>query len=205
MNIQYIQHSIFTIHTAMYWQKNHKSDEDLEKILEENTANKALIQNSRDKKQDMVNFFESMKNSDTTQESKMREVLYGGRSDMKRHYRVDESLYGTEEGARLAKEAQEGSSGSGGEKGDQGSQGEGEVGGEKRKKRRKKGKRKKKKKVDDDHDDTPSSESSETSKENSERQRQGIMNKGVVATGAAGTIALAALIFLGGGGGKRSR
>jgi hypothetical protein len=55
----------------------------------------------------MVKFFEAMKNqNDPEQEQKMRQVLYGGRGDIKRHYAVDEKLYGTEEGAKLAEEAQ---------------------------------------------------------------------------------------------------
>eukprot|EP00553_Chaetoceros_curvisetus_P013295 CAMPEP_0204636970 /NCGR_PEP_ID=MMETSP0717-20131115/35366_1 /ASSEMBLY_ACC=CAM_ASM_000666 /TAXON_ID=230516 /ORGANISM="Chaetoceros curvisetus" /LENGTH=195 /DNA_ID=CAMNT_0051656215 /DNA_START=40 /DNA_END=627 /DNA_ORIENTATION=+ len=171
---------------AIYWKQNHKSDEDLEKILLENQANKALIEGSRDKKQNMVKFFEGMKDGDMKQESKMREVLYGGKGDMKRHYRVDETLYGTEEGARLAKEAQAQAEG----KGEQ--QVATQESGEKRKKRRKKGKRKKKKKAVDDNENT------DATADTSQQQRH------VIATGAAaGTIALAALIFLGGG--KRSQ
>jgi hypothetical protein len=72
--------------------------------LKENYASK--IQGSKEKKQDMVKFFESMKNhNDPDQEKKMRQVLYGGKGDIKRHYAVDEKLYGTEEGAKLAEEA----------------------------------------------------------------------------------------------------
>ncbi|KAL3808470.1 hypothetical protein ACHAXA_000883 [Cyclostephanos tholiformis] len=37
----------------------------------------------------------------------MNEVLMGGRGEQKRLYSVDETLYGTEEGAKLALEAQE--------------------------------------------------------------------------------------------------
>lgn len=72
--------------------------------MKENYASK--IQGSKEKKQDMVKFFESMKNhNDPEQEKKMRQVLYGGKGDIKRHYAVDEKLYGTEEGAKLAEEA----------------------------------------------------------------------------------------------------
>lgn len=89
---------------AYYWKENHLSDEDLEEKLKENYASK--IQGSKEKKQDMVKFFEAMKNqNDPDQEQKMQQVLYGGKGDIKRHYAVDEKLYGTEEGAKLAEEA----------------------------------------------------------------------------------------------------
>lgn len=78
-------------------------------MLKENYSSK--IQDSKEKKQEMVKFFDAMKtHSDPQQEQKMRLVLNGGRGDIKRHYAVDEKLYGTEEGAKMAEEAMKKSS-----------------------------------------------------------------------------------------------
>jgi hypothetical protein len=52
-------------------------------------------------------FLQSMKDPNSDQQRKMNDVLMGGRGEQKRLYSVDETLYGTEEGARLALEAQE--------------------------------------------------------------------------------------------------
>jgi hypothetical protein len=48
-----------------------------------------------------------MKDPNSDQQKKMNDVLLGGRGEKKRLYSVDETLYGTEEGAKLALEAQE--------------------------------------------------------------------------------------------------
>lgn len=57
----------------------------------------------------MASFLQGIQNpnSNADTERKMAEVLKGGRGEAKRHYAVDESLYGTEEGVRLRKEAEE--------------------------------------------------------------------------------------------------
>lgn len=57
----------------------------------------------------MVNFFQAMKDPKVNpeQDRKMMQVLHGGRGDIKRHYAVDEKLYGTEEGVMKKKEAEE--------------------------------------------------------------------------------------------------
>lgn len=55
----------------------------------------------------MIQFFEAMKEGNMKQEEKMLEVLYGGRGDMKRHYAVDDKLYGTEQGLMQQKKAAE--------------------------------------------------------------------------------------------------
>ena len=67
------------------------------------------VQCIQDKKQDMVKFFQAMKDpsSNTEQEAKMMEVLKGGKGDIKRHYAVDDKLYGTEEGVVKRKEAED--------------------------------------------------------------------------------------------------
>eukprot|EP00979_Chaetoceros_neogracilis_P000920 scaffold187_cov266-Chaetoceros_neogracile.AAC.50 len=92
---------------AIYWKRNHQTDEEIEKVLGENYTKN--IQGSREKKQDMVKFFAAMKDptANREQEMKMREVLYGGKGEKKRHYAVDESLYGTEEGLEQRKLAEQ--------------------------------------------------------------------------------------------------
>jgi hypothetical protein len=92
---------------AIYWKRNHQTDEEIEKVLGENYTKN--IQGSREKKQDMVKFFAAMKDptANREQEMKMREVLYGGKGEKKRHYAVDESLYGTEEGLEKRKLAEQ--------------------------------------------------------------------------------------------------
>jgi hypothetical protein len=93
---------------AMYWKKNHETDEEFESKLRENYGTK--IEGSKDKKAEMVKFFQAMKdpNANPEQDKKMMSVLHGGKGDIKRHYAVDESLYGTEEGVLKRKEAEEG-------------------------------------------------------------------------------------------------
>eukprot|EP00554_Chaetoceros_debilis_P012338 CAMPEP_0194117680 /NCGR_PEP_ID=MMETSP0150-20130528/32331_1 /TAXON_ID=122233 /ORGANISM="Chaetoceros debilis, Strain MM31A-1" /LENGTH=168 /DNA_ID=CAMNT_0038808799 /DNA_START=53 /DNA_END=556 /DNA_ORIENTATION=+ len=122
---------------AMYWKKNHKSDEEFEKMLLESSRNKSLIDGSRDKKQNMVSFFDAMKDGDPEQEARMNQVLYGGKGDIKRHYAIDKSLYGTEEGAEQQRMAVEAAA-------------EEQSSRAIKKKRRKKGGKKKKKKMVED-------------------------------------------------------
>jgi len=57
----------------------------------------------------MAKFFEAMKNpeSDQAQQQKFNEVLLGGRGEAKRHYAVDQRLYGTVEGVTERKKAEE--------------------------------------------------------------------------------------------------
>mmetsp|Transcript_19577 Transcript_19577/g.24690 ORF Transcript_19577/g.24690 Transcript_19577/m.24690 type:complete len:214 (+) Transcript_19577:94-735(+) len=92
---------------ALYWKRNHDSDEAFEQKLQENFHSN--IQGNRDKKQDMVKFFQAMKdqNNNPEHDKKMMSILQGGRGDIKRHYAVDEKLYGTEEGVMKKKEAEE--------------------------------------------------------------------------------------------------
>lgn len=52
-------------------------------------------------------FLQSMKDPNSTQQKQMEKVLLGGRGQQKRLYAVDETIYGTEEGAKLQQEAQE--------------------------------------------------------------------------------------------------
>jgi len=158
---------------AMYWQRNKQSDEEIEKVLKENYTKN--IQGNRDKKADMVNFFAAMKEQNNPeQEKKMQEVLYGGRGDIKRHYAVDESLYGTEkgvEGRMIAEKENE--------------------------KKLKKRKKKKKKKAEDSEnmkkDDVVINEQT--------KKGLTVESTGIAALGAVGVLAAASFLI---GGNKRS-
>ncbi|KAL3790627.1 hypothetical protein ACHAW5_004194 [Stephanodiscus triporus] len=90
---------------AYHWYKNAPTDEEFEEKLRQNYSQN--IDNSRDKHAQMNAFLQSMKDPNSDQQKKMNEVLMGGRGGQKRLYSVDETLYGTEEGAKLALAAQE--------------------------------------------------------------------------------------------------
>jgi len=92
---------------ALYYRRNHQSDEEFEEMLRQNYSNN--IEGSKAKRQEMASFLQGIQNpnSNADTERKMAEVLKGGRGEARRHYAVDESLYGTEEGVRLRKEAEE--------------------------------------------------------------------------------------------------
>jgi len=165
---------------AMYWQRNHQTDEEIEKVLEENYTKN--IQGNREKKQEMVNFFAAMKDpaANPEQDKKMKEVLYGGRGEKKRHYAVDESLYGTEEGLEKRKLAEED--------------------GKKKVVKKKKKKKKKKKDVDSDGDEKVKMKEVDEGLEESGSAGFAMEKKSVAAVGAVGVLALAALLV----GNKRS-
>jgi hypothetical protein len=56
----------------------------------------------------MTQFLQNIKDpNNQQQQQRMNEVLLGGRGQQKRLHAVDDSIYGTEEGAKLQKEAQE--------------------------------------------------------------------------------------------------
>ncbi len=57
----------------------------------------------------MTKFLQGIKEQNKDQELKMAEILRGGKGQQKRLHSVDENIYGTEEGAKLQKEAQENS------------------------------------------------------------------------------------------------
>ena len=61
----------------------------------------------QEKHSQMTNFLQNMKDPNSNQQKEMDAVLRGGRGQQKRLYSVDESIYGTEEGAKLQKDAQE--------------------------------------------------------------------------------------------------
>ena len=76
-------------------------------MLKKNYSNN--IEGSKAKKQEFSTFLQGIKDpsSNANAEKKMGEVLRGGRGETKRHYAVNEELYGTEEGVRLRKEAED--------------------------------------------------------------------------------------------------
>ena len=81
----------------------------------------------------MSNFLQNIKDPNSDHQRKMDAVLLGGKGQQKRLYAVDETIYGTEEGAKLQLEAHQ--------KADM-------------KKKKKKKRRKKKKSEVEDHVDT---------------------------------------------------
>ena len=164
----------------MYWQRNHQTDEEIEKLLEENYTKN--IEGNREKKQDMVNFFAAMKDpsANPEQERKMNEVLYGGKGEMKR---PRQSLYGTEEGLEKRKLAEE----------------EGKKKAEKKKKKKKKMK-KKDLDSDGDGDETVKMKEVDQGLKESGSAVFAMEKQSVAAVGAVGVLALAALLL----GNKRS-
>ena len=76
-------------------------------MLKKNYSNN--IEGSKAKRQEFSTFLQGIKDpsSNANAEKKMGEVLRGGRGETKRHYAVNEELYGTEEGVRLRKEAED--------------------------------------------------------------------------------------------------
>ena len=71
---------------------------------QQNTQYDTCVQ---EKHSQMTNFLQNMKDPNSNQQQEMNAVLRGGRGQQKRLYSVDESIYGTEEGAKLQKDAHE--------------------------------------------------------------------------------------------------
>ena len=68
---------------------------------------RVLSFNLQDKHAQMNAFLQSMKDPNSDQQKQIQKVLLGGRGQQKRLYSVDETIYGTEEGAKLQQEAQQ--------------------------------------------------------------------------------------------------
>lgn len=97
---------IILLRAAYHWYKNAPTDEEFEKELSKNYSHN--IQSSREKHEQMTQFLQNIKDpNNQQQQQRMNEVLLGGRGQQKRLHAVDDSIYGTEEGAKLQKEAQE--------------------------------------------------------------------------------------------------
>ncbi|KAL7444262.1 hypothetical protein ACHAXM_009374 [Skeletonema potamos] len=165
---------------AYHWYKNAPTDDEFEKELSKNYSQN--IQSSRDKHIQMTQFLQNIKDPNSDQQQRMQEVLLGGRGQQKRLYAVDDAIYGTEEGAKLQKEAVEGSSG--------------KIIKKKRKKRKIKGK---------ENDSDSSGEKGTTNQNNITKTTDSNvrLKQSVAGVVIAGTLAAGVSMFLGGG--KRSQ
>ena len=171
---------------AYHWYKNAPTDEQFEKELSKNYSQN--IQSSRDKHVQMTQFLQNMKdpNKSAEQQQRMKEVLLGGRGQQKRLYAVDDSIYGTEEGAKLQTEAVMGRSSSGGGNNN-----------DIIKKKRKKMKKKKRRKNREGNNDDSNNGS------DNERSENKLLKQSVAGVVIAGTLAAGVSMLLGGG--KRSQ
>lgn len=125
-------------------------------------------------------------NKSVEQQQRMQEVLLGGRGQQKRLYAVDDSIYGTEEGAKLQKEAVMGSSSS--------NNNDGIIKKKRMKMKKKKKKRRKNKEGNNDESDVGS---------DNERTENKLLKQSVAGVLIAGTLAAGVSMLLGGG--KRSQ
>lgn len=84
---------------AYHWYKNAPSDEEHEANLRQKYAHH--IEASKEKHESMSKFLHGMQDPKNKEmQARMAEVLRGGRGGQKRVHAVDESMYGTDEGAR---------------------------------------------------------------------------------------------------------
>lgn len=148
----------------------------------------------------MTQFLQNIKDPTTSNpqhEQMMQEVLLGGRGQQKRHYAVDKTIYGTEEGAKLQKEAVASLEG-GGSSSSSGSGGKKII--KKKRKKRKNMKKEQNGSADSSSDDDEGTTNNNitTTTDSSVRLKQSVA--GVV---IAGTLAAGVSMFLGGG--KRSQ
>ena len=116
----------------------------------------------------MSNFLQNIKDPNSDHQRKMDAVLLGGKGQQKRLYAVDETIYGTEEGAKLQLEAQQKAAAND-------------------MKKKKKKRRKKKKSEVDENVDTDIGSSSVIS-----------VKQSVIGVAAVGALAATASLFLGG-------
>jgi hypothetical protein len=84
----------------VYYEKNKKSDRELEQILIKDSYYRENVITSQERRAELQKILNNMANpgSDIDLENRMMEALHGGRSDQKRLYPVNQTLYGTEEG-----------------------------------------------------------------------------------------------------------
>jgi hypothetical protein len=90
------------ISEAIYYQRNHPSDEEMEVILRENYGHN--IRQSESRHAEMQELFNTLQKGDAQSQQKLDEILKGGSSDIKRASSVDTSLYGTEAGVQAKKQ-----------------------------------------------------------------------------------------------------
>mmetsp|Transcript_40691 Transcript_40691/g.49526 ORF Transcript_40691/g.49526 Transcript_40691/m.49526 type:complete len:211 (+) Transcript_40691:101-733(+) len=87
---------------AAYYQRNAPNDDEMEKLLKERYSDD--IKKTQARREKMQEHFNAFKTDDQTTNEKYANILHGGKSTMKRMYRVDEGVLGTEEGAQRAAE-----------------------------------------------------------------------------------------------------
>jgi hypothetical protein len=102
---------VFFYSTAadVYYEKNKKSDRELEQILIKDNYYRENIITSQERRAELQKVFNNMANpgSDVDLERRMMEAFHGGRSDQKRLYPVNKTLYGTEQGVAEKQRAME--------------------------------------------------------------------------------------------------
>lgn len=90
-----------------YTLKNKPSDEELEKEIR--TKYSTEVKASENSREAMKEFFKGIRDPNqmnSKQEEELSKILRAGKDTVKRHYAVDETLYGTEEGSQQAEELQ---------------------------------------------------------------------------------------------------
>jgi hypothetical protein len=102
---------VFFYSTAadVYYEKNKKSDRELEQILIKDNYYRENVITSQERRAELQKVFNNMANpgSDVDLERRMMEAFHGGRSDQKRLYPVNKTLYGTEQGVAEKQRAME--------------------------------------------------------------------------------------------------
>jgi len=104
-----VRNTFFTMCQDVFYEKNKKSDEELEKILtDKDSRYRETVNTSRERRAEFQTFFNKLKDgSDPDAERRMKEALHGGKGDQKRLYSVDKTLYGTDEGVAEKQRASE--------------------------------------------------------------------------------------------------
>lgn len=83
-------------------------------VLQKNHDNKNIY--AQEKHESMSKFLQGIKDQNKDQEDKLAQILRGGKGQQKRLHSVDKNIYGTEEGAKLQKEASSAAQKTAGEK-----------------------------------------------------------------------------------------
>ena len=161
----------FILVAGFYFQQNKKDDKSFEEELRTNYSKN--IQHSRSQRADFVKFMDGLKRGDS--DERLDEILRAGKGEMKRHYRVDEKYYGTEEGIAAKKRVEQ------------------EL---KEEARKKKERRKKRSASDSKKDEEESTESKNSSHEDTSMSTT---TKSAVAVAVVGAAAVAVGLLFGGG------
>jgi hypothetical protein len=93
----------------IYYERNKKSDRELEQILIKDSYYRENVTTSHERRAELQKILNNMANpgSDIELEHRMTEAFHGGRNDQKRLYPVNQTLYGTEEGVAEQQRAME--------------------------------------------------------------------------------------------------